>query len=105
MKAPHASHYESLNPQPLHVTEAWGLGFHLGNVVKYVARAEIRGEPVRDLEKARFYLDRQIELWRRRDERSRMRRWADETVAWWRRTSAEVAALHPISRVSPASED
>lgn len=41
--------------------EAWGLGFNLGNVVKYVARAEHKGQPVEDLEIARWYLDREIQ--------------------------------------------
>lgn len=42
--------------------EAWDLGFHLGNVVKYLARAGKKGPYLEDLRKARFYLDRKIEL-------------------------------------------
>ena len=41
--------------------EAQGLGFNLGNAVKYVARAGRKGDRLEDLEKARWYLDREIE--------------------------------------------
>lgn len=42
--------------------EAWELGFHLGNSVKYIARAGKKdpSKEVEDLKKARFYLDRRI---------------------------------------------
>lgn len=46
--------------------EAWGLGFHLGNVVKYVARAAHEDNQVADLRKARWYLDREIQRLERR---------------------------------------
>ena len=41
---------------------AFWLGFHLGNTVKYVARAGKKdpSKAVQDLEKARWYLDREI---------------------------------------------
>ena len=48
--------------EPILVIEAWGLGFCLGNTVKYVARAG-RKDPakeIEDLKKARWYLDREI---------------------------------------------
>ena len=37
-----------------------GMGFCLGNVVKYVLRCDLKGDPITDLRKARFYLDREI---------------------------------------------
>jgi hypothetical protein len=37
------------------------MGFCLGNVVKYVWRADLKGG-IEDLKKARWYLDREIEL-------------------------------------------
>ena len=40
--------------------EAWELPYHLGNVVKYVARAKHKGDELTDLRKARWYLDRYI---------------------------------------------
>jgi len=36
------------------------MGFCLGNVVKYVWRADLKGDAIEDLKKARFYLDREI---------------------------------------------
>ena len=34
--------------------------FSLGNAIKYIWRADSKGDPVRDLKKARWYLDREI---------------------------------------------
>lgn len=59
----HPPHYADLNPEPIDVIESWGLDFHLGQVVKYVARAG-RKDPtklIEDLKKARWYLTRCIE--------------------------------------------
>ena len=59
----HPSHYTFADPayEVLKVIEAWKLGYHLGNVVKYVARAGRKGKQIEDLRKARFYLDRYIQ--------------------------------------------
>lgn len=39
---------------------AKGLSYELGNVVKYVSRADYKGDPLRDLQKARWYLNAAI---------------------------------------------
>ena len=57
----HPSHYTFSSIEVIAAIEAWGLGFHLGNVVKYVARAGRKGPEVEDLLKAKWYLDRRIE--------------------------------------------
>lgn len=50
------------NPyEAIKVIEAWDLGFHLGNVVKYISRAGKKGNTLEDLEKASWYLNREIE--------------------------------------------
>lgn len=36
------------------------MGFNLGNVIKYIWRADLKGYSNQDLEKARWYLDREI---------------------------------------------
>lgn len=36
------------------------LSYELGNVVKYVTRSEFKGDPLRDLQKARWYLNAAI---------------------------------------------
>lgn len=58
----HPAHYTSGGIETIDVIEAWGLGFHLGNAVKYISRAG-RKDPtktVEDLKKARWYIDREI---------------------------------------------
>lgn len=59
----HPAHYGGAdNPyEAIKVIEAWRLGFCLGNVVKYIARAGKKGSLVEDLKKARWYLDREIQ--------------------------------------------
>lgn len=49
--------------EPIFVINDWCLGFNLGNVVKYISRAGRKGvgRTLEDLEKARFYLDFEIE--------------------------------------------
>lgn len=47
--------------ETIRVIEAWGLNYHLGNTVKYISRAGKKGDIIEDLEKARWYLDREIE--------------------------------------------
>jgi hypothetical protein len=59
----HPAHYrESTGHEAIDVIESWGLGFNLGNVVKYISRSGIKdpGKRIEDLEKARWYLDREI---------------------------------------------
>lgn len=51
-------HYDFGDVQPVDIAEY--LSFNLGNVVKYVSRAGRKGEALEDLEKARWYLDREI---------------------------------------------
>jgi hypothetical protein len=58
----HPAHYGGDTPyEAIKVIEAWGLGFHLGNAVKYISRAGKKGSEIEDLKKARWYLDRWIE--------------------------------------------
>lgn len=53
-------HYHRGTHEAIDVIEAWGLGFCLGNALKYIARHELKGRPLEDLKKARWYLDRAI---------------------------------------------
>lgn len=75
---PNPKHYTDLSPQPIEVIEAWGLGYHLGNVVKYIARSPRKGEELEDLRKARWYLQRWIELNDRISDRHKHRPWRVE---------------------------
>lgn len=60
----HPSHYNSGKIEVIEAIEDWKLGFHRGNAVKYIARAGIKNpdKEVEDLEKAIWYLNREIEL-------------------------------------------
>lgn len=58
----HPAHYGGAdNPyEAIKVIEAWGLNFNLGNTAKYISRTGKKGSAIRDLRKARWYLDREI---------------------------------------------
>lgn len=58
----HPAHYggEDDPYEVIKVIEAWGLGFHLGNAVKYIARAGKKGLALEDLRKAAWYILREI---------------------------------------------
>lgn len=56
----HPSHYTDGKYEVIEFIENWGLGFHLGNAVKYISRAG-KKEPektIQDLEKAIWYIKR-----------------------------------------------
>jgi hypothetical protein len=59
----HPSHYGGENNpyEVIKVIEAWELNFNLGNTVKYIGRAGKKDDILKDLEKAAFYLNREIE--------------------------------------------
>ena len=56
----HPPHYNVGKYEVIDVIEDWRLGFNLGNVVKYVARAEHKGKDLEDLEKALWYIQREL---------------------------------------------
>lgn len=54
-------HYKKQAIQPVEYIHANGIGFFEGNVIKYVTRWRDKGG-IRDLEKAKHYIDLLIEL-------------------------------------------
>ena len=58
----HPSHYIQNGVETIDVIEAWNLDYCLGNTVKYISRAGKKDQDkiIEDLEKARWYLDREI---------------------------------------------
>ena len=60
----HPKHYGGIKAkhEAISVIEEWSLGFHLGNVIKYISRAgkKPNQDKISDLKKARWYLDRYI---------------------------------------------
>jgi hypothetical protein len=55
--AHYASHPSGI--ECIQITEH--MGFNLGNVFKYLWRADLKGSPINDLKKAAWYLNREIE--------------------------------------------
>lgn len=62
----HPAHYggEKDTYEAIKVIDAWGLGFSLGNAIKYICRAgkKENNSRLQDLEKAQWYLQHEIEL-------------------------------------------
>lgn len=60
----HPVHYTDGGIEVIDYIEAKGLGYHLGNAVKYISRAGKKDpeKEVEDLEKAVWYIQRKIEL-------------------------------------------
>ena len=54
------AHYKVGGIETIDFIEAKNLGYHLGNAVKYISRADHKGARIQDLEKAKWYLDREI---------------------------------------------
>jgi hypothetical protein len=59
----HPPHYKAGGIETIDFIEAKDLNYRLGNVIKYVARAGKKNtDPVQDLEKALWYLQREINV-------------------------------------------
>jgi len=56
----HPAHYTEhpSGVECIQITEH--MGFNLGNAVKYIWRADLKGSAIQDLEKARWYIDREL---------------------------------------------
>jgi len=54
-----SKHYKQ-KVEPIDLIEAFELGFNRGNVIKYVARAGRKDDELEDLNKASWYLQREI---------------------------------------------
>ena len=56
----HPAHYTQGGIETIDFIEAKGLGYNLGNVIKYITRADHKGNRLEDLQKAKWYLEREI---------------------------------------------
>jgi hypothetical protein len=61
----HPAHYTDhpSGVECIQITEH--MGFNLGNATKYIWRADLKGQAIQDLEKAVWYIQREIDLRRR----------------------------------------
>lgn len=55
----HPSHYNWFGIECIDVAEHFG--FNSGNAIKYIWRAEYKDDPIEDLQKALWYIQREIE--------------------------------------------
>ena len=53
-------HYTAGGVETIDFIEAKGLNYNLGNAVKYITRAGLKGDRVEDLKKAKWYIEREI---------------------------------------------
>lgn len=56
----HPEHYQGNGIEVIDIIESFELNFNLGNTVKYVLRAGKKGNKKEDLEKAVWYLKREL---------------------------------------------
>jgi hypothetical protein len=59
-KINHPSHYKVGGIETIDFIEAKDLGYHLGNVVKYISRADHKDNKLENLKKAQWYLNRAV---------------------------------------------
>ncbi len=57
----HPAHYKTGGIETIDFIEAKQLTYNLGNVVKYITRADHKGNKMEDLKKAQWYLNREIQ--------------------------------------------
>jgi len=67
----HPSHYTDGKIEVIDYIEDKKLGYHLGNACKYISRAGKKdaAKRIEDLQKAIWYISRQIELWGKEDKK------------------------------------
>lgn len=60
----HPAHYGAGKIEVIEAIEDWGLSYHCGNAVKYIARAgkKNKDKETEDLQKAIWYLNRRLEI-------------------------------------------
>lgn len=65
-KVNHPSHYTDGEIEVIDYIEDKGFGYHLGNAVKYISRAGKKDPDkyIEDLEKAKWYIEREIDRWK-----------------------------------------
>jgi hypothetical protein len=60
----HPQHYQGKTFEVIDIINDYGLNFELGNAIKYVLRADKKGNKKQDLEKAIWYLNHELSKFR-----------------------------------------
>ncbi|MBR2022079.1 MAG: DUF3310 domain-containing protein [Mycoplasmataceae bacterium] len=53
-------HYKQGKVEAIDLIEAYNLNFNLGNAIKYIARCNYKNDKVSDLNKAIWYINREL---------------------------------------------
>lgn len=56
----HPAHYKTGGIETIDFIEAKGLNYNMGNAIKYISRADHKGNKKQDLQKAVWYLNREL---------------------------------------------
>ena len=56
----HPEHYNQ-GIEAIDIIESWNLNFSLGNAIKYILRAPYKGSKKEDIQKAIWYLERELQ--------------------------------------------
>ena len=64
----HPNHYNTLGIECIDVVE--NFNFNRGNAMKYIWRAGLKGDAIQDLQKAAWYINREIERLQKQQEES-----------------------------------
>ena len=75
----HPSHYNQ-GIEAIEVIESWNLNFSLGNAIKYILRSPYKGKQIEDLEKARWYIDREINRLKDKEAHKKEKEWSDDDI-------------------------
>jgi hypothetical protein len=56
----HPEHYQSDGIEVIDIIDSFNLNFNLGNSIKYILRADKKGNKKQDLEKAIWYINHEL---------------------------------------------
>jgi hypothetical protein len=59
----HPEHYQGNGIEVIDIIDSFDLNFNLGNAIKYILRSDKKGFKKKDLSKAIWYLNRELEKW------------------------------------------
>jgi hypothetical protein len=60
----HPEHYQGNGIEVIDIIDSFDLNFNLGNAIKYILRSDKKGFKKKDLSKAIWYLNRELEKWK-----------------------------------------
>ena len=75
----HPSHYNQ-GIEAIDIIESWDLNFSLGNAIKYILRSPYKGKQIEDLEKARWYIDREINRLKDKETYKKEEEWSNNDI-------------------------